>query len=98
MASTRRDHNRNVFKWEPVEGNHRFTPNAPLEEMYEILELSDPLPCPEDDEDEFERYPPMPRPVEDLGPLSPPNDELMKLAEHNPPPPQWFENDEERPF
>jgi hypothetical protein len=103
MAATRRDRNKNFFKWEPVEeGNNRFTRNAPLNWFYEIIETVDLCPSEEEEwcapdigalrsqEDIFA--------AGDLASLTPTNAELLRAAEMFPPPPEWFEEDEERPF
>lgn len=102
MATTRRDRNKNFFKWEPVEdGNNRFTPNAPLNWFYEIIETTESFSSEEEES------------VPDLGArsdrdeeltareilrMTPPNEELLKTARMYPPSPKWFENDEEKPF
>src|SRR5436309_1571007 len=102
MAATRRDRNKNFIKWNPVECN-RFTPNAPLDWLYEI---NDP---PESFADDKEKFAPSPDearsqeeqeaiPFREIADMTPTNNELLRLAKLFPPPPEWFENDEERPF
>jgi hypothetical protein len=102
MATTRRDRNENFFKWEPVEdGNKRFTPNAPPNWYYEIVEPTDSSSSEEDEcvpdisnlqnaEDIIA--------AKELRRMTPTNQELLKAAEHFPPPPEWYSEDEERPF
>jgi hypothetical protein len=102
MATTRRDRNRNFFKWEPVEdGNNRFTPNAPPNWFYELVEPADSL---SEDEDRCTPDIGSLRNTEDvvatkqLLRMTPSNEELLKAARNSPPPPEWFNEDEERPF
>src|SRR6185437_14940656 len=100
MTTTRRNRNENFFKWEPVEGgNARFTPNAPLNWFYEIVELS---------EASFEEEPPptidtryerdLVFTEEEIQRMTPTNDELLRTAQMFPPPPEWFEGDEDDLF
>jgi hypothetical protein len=102
MASSRRDRNKNCFVWEPVkDGNNRFTPNVPLNCFYEIIEMTESLPSEEEeysldvgflpDQDEQAA-------AKKLLRMTPSNEELLKIAKLYPPPPEWFEKDEERPF
>jgi hypothetical protein len=102
MVTTRRDRNRNFFKWEPVEnGNNRFTPNAPLNWFYEIVEPAEASSFCEE-----ERTPDINNlqnaedimAANDLLRMTPPNEELLNTAKSFPPPPEWFNKDEERPF
>jgi hypothetical protein len=102
MAATRRDRNKNFIKWNPVEYS-RFTPNAPLDWLYEI---SDPPDSFAPKEEKILRPPEEARNQEEqeaitsleIANMTPTNAELLRLAELFPPPPEWFENDEERPF
>jgi hypothetical protein len=101
MATTKRDHNKNFFKWEPVkEGDNRFTPNTPLNWFHELPELVESTSF-EDEEsgaaggllkqEEILM-------AEEILKRTPTNDELLKTAKRFPPPPEWFEMDEEKPF
>lgn len=106
MAATRRDHNRNFFKWEPEEsGNSRFTPNKPMNWLYEIYESSEPYSLDEDsspdidvrlDQEELDQEEIVTK--EDIRAMTPPNEELLRAATMFPPPPEWFDGDEERLF
>lgn len=101
MATTRRERNRNFFKWEPVEsGDSRFTPNRPMNWLYEIYEASELHSLDADsspdidiplDQDEIVTK-------EDIRAMTPPNEELLRAAQLFPPPPEWFDGDEERFF
>lgn len=101
MASTRRERNKNFFKWEPVVGgNNLFTPNAPLDWFYEIIEPSETRPCEDDsspdvslgpDQDELAT-------AKEVVRMTPTNDELLRTAQQFPPPPGWFDGDEEQLF
>src|SRR5690348_16852422 len=101
MATARRDRNKNFFRWEPVEAdNNRFTRNAPVNWFYEINDTTELLPCEEDESTENISI----KSQEDIlagreiSRMTPTNDELLKAAKAFPPPPEWFEEDEERPF
>jgi hypothetical protein len=103
MATTRRDQNRNFFKWEPVgEGNSRFTKNAPPTWLYELIEMATDL-CPSEEEHTASEIGAAPHHDDasisrDILNMTPTNEELLRLAEAFPPAPEWFKEDEERPF
>lgn len=100
MANTKREHNKNFFKWEPVEdGSRRFTPNAPLNWFYEIVDLTDFSEEEKWDPDLDNRSNAEEIIVANqLLKLTPSNEQLLKAAKSFPPPPEWFANDEECPF
>jgi hypothetical protein len=103
MATTRRERNENFFVWQPVDaGESPFTPNAPLDWLYEVVERTD-SPSPEEGEEREEDVGAFEREedvitVRELRRITPSNDELLRAAKMFPPPPEWFEEDQERPF
>jgi hypothetical protein len=101
MATTRRDRNRNFFKWKPEDaGSSRFTPNAPINWFYEITEVEESQGSYEDDtadEGAATIYEDI-KAGQRLAEMTPTNAELLRAAEMSPPPPEWFEEDEEPPF
>lgn len=101
MATTRRDHNKNFFKWEPAEsGNNRFTPNVPMNWLYEIYESSEPFSFDECSAPDINILPDENEAAteEEILGMTPPNEELLRAAQMFPPPPEWFGGDEEQLF
>lgn len=101
MAATRRDRNENFFKWEPVQDN-RFTRNAPLDWLYEINEMTESLAGEEEFTPRVDELRTQEKEAaiasQEVLSMTPPNDELLRMAERFPPPPEWFDANEERPF
>ena len=95
MLETKRETNRNFISWEPVTAGATrfFTQGGPVNWRHEILDTpewppvrpEESVPAWQDIEDVIEK-------------MTPSDEELVKLAEGNRPPEEWFKADEECPF
>lgn len=92
MLQTRRERNGNFIMWEAVTAGELrfFTPGGPVDWRHEIAESPEwPPALPQETLAAWEDI---------VQSITPPDEELLKLAERYPPPQEWFKADEECPF
>jgi hypothetical protein len=93
MAVMAKRENRNTYNWKAVEARSHFTNCEPLnlqqlfidESVVKEQNAAFLCPCCESQLDEIRK-------------LTPPNDELLRLAKTRTPTAQWYSADEDKPF